>query len=113
MALSRRGRVAELLLIHPAAPPRQAQCRLSHEDNFSTANFTPLSFNFVLALAACASAGQSSPSHQIRDLIQPIVLTAGVADTLFVRDLFYAEDDALNFHSHDHLSGCQIWSLDY
>ncbi|MBN1638194.1 MAG: glycogen-binding domain-containing protein, partial [Ignavibacteriales bacterium] len=47
-----------------------------------------------------------SPSSRdgIRDIIQPVKLIAGIADTFVVSDLFYSEDYDLNFSANPQLS---------
>lgn len=62
--------------------------------------FKPFSFLVLICLSlAC----KWSPQPRLRDLIQPIVLHAGKADTLLVTDLFYSDDYFLDFQANPNL----------
>ena len=57
-------------------------------------------YRLSLVLLIIGSTACEAPRPQIRDLIQPLKLTAGKADSLRVSDLFYAEHYDLNFQPH-------------
>lgn len=57
-------------------------------------------YRLSLVMLIIGSTACEAPRPQIRDLIQPLKLTAGKADSLRVSDLFYAEHYDLNFQPH-------------
>lgn len=60
---------------------------------------------FLLTIVfGCLLWCSSDPTPGIRELIQPVNLRSGVADTIPVGDLFFARDYLVSFKSHDHIS---------
>lgn len=47
---------------------------------------------------------QLSVEQKIREVIQPVKLTAGVTDTVIINDMFYAEDYAVNFLPNENVT---------
>lgn len=61
-------------------------------------------FTFSILTTCLFLSCSSSSNNEIRDIIQPIQLIAGITDTFVVSDLFYSEDYDLNFSTHPKLS---------
>ncbi|MFC2140023.1 alpha-amylase family glycosyl hydrolase, partial [Bacteroidota bacterium] len=47
---------------------------------------------------------QSFIENEIREIIQPVKLTAGISDTLIIRDMYYAENYDIEFLSNEFIS---------
>ncbi len=57
-------------------------------------------FILQIVLVSC----QSSVETKIKEIIQPVKLTAGIPDTVIISDMFYAEDYDVNFLLNEFIS---------